>query len=293
MSDPLVCNICDAATPRGNGVETADVPSNVRRFRDECFAVWRCPACRCIHASDEVDLDHYYRDYPFQQQRLDGATRAFFRVNLKRLMGGGLRREHTLLDYGCGSGLFLAFLRERGFDRAKGFDAFAEQFNAPDLLKATYDCVFSQDVLEHVAAPRDLLATFDRLTAPGGLIVIGTPNAAAVDLARPETCMHTLHQPYHRTILTKAALIACGRDLGWSVVREFDTPYVNTRIPFLNVRMWNRYSRAHDNTLDLAFEPFRVNRALMKFGTLFDGFFGSCRCPANDVMVLFRKGVRE
>jgi len=289
----LVCNVCDASVPVGDGLETADVPSNVRRFRGESFAVWRCPACRCIHARDDVNLDHYYQDYPFQQQRLDAITRAFFCVSLKRLRRGGLRLDHSLLDYGCGSGLFLAFLRGRGFAAARGYDAFAEKFHAPALLDATYQCVFSQDVLEHAAAPRELLALFDQLAAPGGLIVIGTPNATAVDLSRSADCIHTLHQPYHRTILTKAALIACGRGLGWTVVRHYDTPYVNTRVPFLNVRTWNRYSRAHDNTLDLAFEPIRVNRALLTWGTLFDGLFGSLRCPATDVMVLFRKGIRS
>ena len=38
------------------GAETASVRSNVRAFRNEQFVIWRCTACKSIHAQDDVDL---------------------------------------------------------------------------------------------------------------------------------------------------------------------------------------------------------------------------------------------
>src|SRR6266567_60264 len=58
----LRCNICNnTSTP----AEEASVRSNVRKFRGEQFRIWRCPTCASVHARDDVDLAHYYRDYPF------------------------------------------------------------------------------------------------------------------------------------------------------------------------------------------------------------------------------------
>src|SRR5689334_15648087 len=96
------CVVCGAA--RTPACETALVPCNVRAFRDERFAVWRCAECRSIHASDEVDLDHYYRGYPVFAAELDWKLEVVYGGMLRRLTAAGLRPEHRILDYGCGRG---------------------------------------------------------------------------------------------------------------------------------------------------------------------------------------------
>jgi len=62
------CNICSRPDTLGPESEVAYVRSNIRRFRDQRFAVWRCRSCGSIHARDEVDLDYYYRHYPFYER---------------------------------------------------------------------------------------------------------------------------------------------------------------------------------------------------------------------------------
>ncbi|MCC7290468.1 MAG: class I SAM-dependent methyltransferase [Phycisphaerales bacterium] len=288
MPSSAICAACGASCD-ADAVERAAVPCNVRRFLAESFIVWRCPRCRSLHARDDVDLDHYYRDYPFHSAEMAWVTRLFYRVLTRRLKRCGLRRDMSLLDYGCGKGLYVQFLTDRDYQRISGYDAYAPAFCDEAVLQRRYDMVFSQDVLEHVADPRELLNRFDELAQPGGRIVVGTPDASHIDLSRADFHRHSLHQPYHRHILSREALLDIARSLGWRLERWYDTPYVNTPAPFINVRSWLRYARSRDNTLDLAFEPFRPGANMLTPAALFDGLFGALRCPRADILAAFRK----
>lgn len=269
-------------------LETARVRSNVRAHRHLQFGLWRCGACRSLHAVDEVDLDHYYRDYPFLRARPSWVLRYFHRRLWRRLRAAGARTDARVLDYGCGAGLLVDDLRRAGIDAA-GYDAYAPRFADRAPLGRSHDVVLAQDVLEHVDDPRALLATFDRLCAPGGLIAIGTPDADALDLRAPERFVHSLHQPYHRHILSRAALDAAATALGWQPVRRHATSYANTPVPTLNLPYLLRYLRAADDTLDVAYDPPRVRLAMFSPGALVDALFGALRCPPTDGMSIYRK----
>ncbi len=267
--------------------ETARVRSNVRAHRDQAFAVWRCGACRSIHAADEVDLDHYYRDYPFQRAQPSRVLRHFHGRLGQRLRRAGAAADARVLDYGCGSGLLVDELRRRGAD-AHGYDRYTPGFADEAALARTYDVVLAQDVIEHVAAPRALLATLEGLGRPGGLIAIGTPDAAALDLGEPERFVHSLHQPYHRHILSGAALRAAAAARGWRLVRWYHTTYASSWVPTLNQPYLQRYLRAVDDTLDVAFDPPQVRLAMFAPGALLDAAIGHWRSPPTDVMGVFQ-----
>ncbi|MDY6875622.1 MAG: class I SAM-dependent methyltransferase [Chloroflexota bacterium] len=97
---------------------------------------------------------------------------------------------HTVLDVGCGVGMYTAaFLREtprvfgieiereRALEarkRATGvIEAPGERIPFPD---ATFDVVFSHEVLEHVTDDRACVAEMVRVTQPGGHIAVFVPN---------------------------------------------------------------------------------------------------------------------
>ncbi|MFW6087278.1 MAG: class I SAM-dependent methyltransferase, partial [Myxococcota bacterium] len=283
------CNICFHTTAPEE-TEQATVHCNLRRFRDERFAVWRCPRCRSIHARDEVDLDHYYAGYTFHTLELDWRLRAMYRSQLGRLRRAGLHRDHALLDYGCGGGIFLRYLRERGYEAARGFDAYDAHFADRTVLDRTYDVVLAQDVVEHVADPWELLRELDALTKPGGVIAVGTPNADAIDLRRADDFAHTLHEPYHRHIFSRQALLDAGRQMGWQLQRYYATMYINTLVPFVNHRFFMHYLRCFDDTLDLVNEGIRTDSArLFLPDTLFHAFFGYFLAPRTDGMAVFHK----
>ncbi len=282
------CAVCGQSTQEG--AERASVRSNVRAFRSECFSVWRCRACASLHASEPVQLARYYERYPFHALPPDFRLRALYANQLRRLRGAGLERDHRVLDFGCGEGAFVRFLRGSGYSRSEGYDPYSASFADGAALKRRYDCVVSQDCLEHVDSPLALLAQFDALTAPRGAIVIGTPDASAIDLSEPEAYAHTLHLPYHRHILSRGALIAAGERLGWRLERVYSTMYANTRLPCLNERFYRFYLTLTDDTLDALIEPVRIGKLLARLPlALFYGLFGSFLSRSTDITLVFRK----
>ena len=283
------CVVCETETPPAS-VEEASVPSNVRAFSNEAFAFWRCRNCASIHARDDVDLAHYYSRYPFHDLPIDWRLHAMYTNQLARLKRAGVERSHKILDYGCGSGHFVRFLESEGYSAVRGFDEYSENFRDRSVLDDRYDCIVSQDVIEHVASPHTLLSEFDRLTRDRAVIAIGTPNASAIDLRRAGDFVHTIHAPYHRHILSKDALVQIGGRHGLALERFYSTMYSNTPVPFLNEAFYLYYTRIADGTLDALMEPVRVGALLLRLPiTLFWGFFGALFSRHTDVMAVFKK----
>jgi SAM-dependent methyltransferase len=284
------CVVCQRVTPPG-AVEEADVPSNVRLFSGEAFAYWRCGRCASIHARDEVDLDHYYARYPLHELPGDWRFDAIHARQLARLRRAGLKRSHQILDYGCGNGQFVRFLQLRGYSGARGFDEYLGTYRDRRALDDRYDCIIAQDVIEHVASPSLMLDALARVAEDGAIIAIGTPNASAIDLARPRDFVHALHAPYHRHILSADALIEAGRRQGLVLSRFYSTMYTNTLVPFMNERFYRYYGRLLDDTLDVATDPVQTGALLRRLPlTLWWGLFGSFFSRHTDVMAVFRKG---
>ena len=69
----------------------------------------------------------------------------------------GLTSASSILDYGCGAGLFVDFLREQGVENANRlWIRYLPNHADPQTLARQYDAVgFSYDVIEHSEEPRE------------------------------------------------------------------------------------------------------------------------------------------
>jgi 2-polyprenyl-3-methyl-5-hydroxy-6-metoxy-1,4-benzoquinol methylase len=161
------------------------VPGIVARCR-------RCPMWFKI-ITDPARLDQAYGDdyatVDGADQYLAGeAARELFRKTLSeiRVTNGAARR---LLDIGAGQGVLLEEARRIGYE-AEGIDvceALVRKAQARGLSVACmraedldarecFDVVTMTDVIEHVPAPRRLLASAHRALKPGGRLIVYTPN---------------------------------------------------------------------------------------------------------------------
>ncbi len=281
------CNIC--GTNRDESCETASVRCNVRRFRDQYFSVWRCRNCASIHAADSIDLDRFYQGYPVLGVGLDWKLEITYGNLLRRLRRAGLRKDHRILDYGCGDGLLVRFFEQKGYSGVFGYDPYSTSFRDDAVLRNRYDCIISQDVVEHVEHPLELLGLFARLATPRGMISIGTPDAKTLDLRDPEDYVHALHQPFHRHMFSSQALINAGQRLGWRVQRYYSTMYNNTLFPMMNPRFALHYVRCYDDVWDLLVEPPKFTSwKIWTPTTLFFALFGYFFDRHTDIMVVFR-----
>jgi len=102
----------------------------------------------------------------------------------------------TALDVGCGAGLLAEPLARLGA-KVTAVDAAPELIEAAkahaagqglsidyralgvELLEAQYDLVTSMEVIEHVAEPQTFIDDLAARLAPGGLMILSTPNRTA------------------------------------------------------------------------------------------------------------------
>lgn len=110
---------------------------------------------------------------------------------LEKLIGFTRSGTATLLDVGCGTGVFLDIARGRGWrtlgvdlsDYATRYarDEFKLDVKTGDLLdedykNSSFDLITMWDFIEHVTNPIELIRRSYELLKPGGLILISTPN---------------------------------------------------------------------------------------------------------------------
>lgn len=241
---------------------------------------------------DVVDLDFYYSRYPFTDARLDTIWRIFYRNLARRFTRHGMRRTHRFLDYGCANGLFCMALRERGFERVCGYDPYGDPAKTGDasvLEAGPFDYILLQDVIEHVEDPDALLQRMDALLAPGGHILVGTPNADRIDPAQPRKFPNELHAPYHLHIYTRSVLEKLGRDRGWQPTAYYDRSYHDRPWFGMNTRAAKYYQAMKDGSFDVFFQPFDLKAALLSPGWWFYAVFGYWLSYKSDLSIMFRK----
>jgi len=286
-----VCNICHVRFDPDRH-ESALVDCHVRAFRGRSFRLWRCDKCRSIHCLDVVDLDHYYSRYPFAQAKLDRVFRIFYRNLARRFFQHGMTHSSKLLDYGCANGLFCQYLRERGYSHAYGYDPYSsvDEFNDEKTLeRGPFNFILLQDVLEHVESPADLLAQLDEHLAPGGHILIGTPNAENINLQQQSTFPNELHAPYHLHIPTPEVLKKLGDARGWKPTRDYERSYHDRPWFGLNTRAAKVYQQLIGGSFDALFEPIQLGRMLSSPRWWYYAVFGYRMSYKSDVSVMFRK----
>lgn len=288
MDDCTICNVC--SHPAGNlenAAEQKQINSNVRRFNDEKFTVWRCSNCLSLHSKETVDLEYYYANYPIKKHAMKYGTRCAYRNRIRMLLRYGLNRDADIMDFGCGPGLFVSFLNQHGYNVA-GYDAFVDKYSNKKVLEKSYDIVTSYDVIEHDNNPGDLFCQLAGRLKRKGLLIVGTPRADKIDLSNHENFSMELHQPYHRHILSEKALLSLGKLADLEVVSVSRRFYFDTLYPMVNTRFIMGYIRRSGNVIDAAFEGARPALLLTSPLLILHGLFGYFYPNAAYMTVIFR-----
>ena len=173
------CPLCGGRSPRP---ATAAV---LARACVDCGLVYIDPV-----PPEAIDPATYGNDYyePWQG-REEGPRRIMWKRRLGLL--AGRVAAGTLLDVGCGDGLFLSLARADGYG-ADGIEFSPEgarrasaRIGRPvaigDLARSPlhpgpFDIVTLWHVLEHLEAPGTMLDAVRRRLRPGGLLVVAVPN---------------------------------------------------------------------------------------------------------------------
>lgn len=170
------------------------------------FQIVECRQCRLIRLHPQpspIELrDYYPPDYWFAPDSGTAAKleQSYRRIVLRdhlRFVERALRESEeqgVVLDVGCGGGLFLQMLAERGAKKVVGLDfsldaanvawrragvpAVCATLSRPPLAPESCAAVTMFHVLEHLYDPASYLDGAHRLLRPDGRLIVQVPNAA-------------------------------------------------------------------------------------------------------------------
>lgn len=143
-----------------------------------------------------------------------------------------------LLDVGCGNGAFISGMAQRGW-QATGLD-FDEQAVAaarrhPNVTVLSgglteqafadgqFDAITLSNVIEHVPDPKGTFQELERILAPGGRLVVITPNANSLGHKAFGRSWRGLEPPRHLFLFTQEALKSQAEAVGLTRNKVFST----------------------------------------------------------------------
>jgi SAM-dependent methyltransferase len=208
----------------------------------------RCEACGTIFANprpDKPSLAHFYsqigaRDdarlaaaglrYYQDPERRKSRTADYLAPLLKHRTAG------RLLDFGCGSGWFVAMARDAGFD-AHGIELIPDNVAAArDVLKLdtviegdetalplepAFDIIVCNNLIEHLSDPFAFAGQVRRALRPGGLWMLNFPSVDGAMFRAFREHSYYFMTPYHLTHFTRAGISALLQRAGFGAL-SFD-----------------------------------------------------------------------
>ncbi len=195
------------------------------------FKIVKCSNCSLVYLLNIPDESEIYEDYYKIEFAKDDYSKdskfphlsEIYTINDQRLYYlRKLKLKGTLLDIGCGTGLFLQTAQNYGYE-VSGIDVsqtalkFAQESfklnvsdqKVEDLIGQgkKYDFVTLWHVLEHFTNPKEELKKIRQLLNPSGVLLIEVPNLNSIKFKLAKDKWKGGNHPlYHRTFFTADSL---------------------------------------------------------------------------------------
>jgi 2-polyprenyl-3-methyl-5-hydroxy-6-metoxy-1,4-benzoquinol methylase len=198
----------------------------------ESFDIFKCCSCGFLFTQDVPDADEigkYYhsQDYVSHSDTRKGLMNKLYHfgrtimLKKKYRMVNKVVKGKNLLDIGCGTGYFPAFMKRKGYD-VTGVEtdqkarAFAEKefgirvYSPADFinhkLEGKFDVITLWHVLEHLDDFNLYLEKMLEQLSPGGSLVIALPNCSSLDARHYKASWAGYDVPRHLWHFTPATL---------------------------------------------------------------------------------------
>ncbi len=217
------------------------------------FTVGYCYDCQLYVTSpilSERRIDHYYPKGYYGSGKRFNKIVEWLLDNLYTYRAYQIEQHQKpgkVLDIGCGRGLLLNKLRERGWtptgtelnDEAAtyarerlGLPITTHMLEEAAFPDNEFDLVILWHVLEHVQSPRAMLQEVARILKPGGTLLVAVPNFGSPEARWGGKRWFHLDVPRHRTHFTKATLQHALDKAGLTIS---DTNFFSTEYDFFSL----------------------------------------------------------
>ena len=176
------------------------------------------------HLGGSISLGRVASKLPFLERK---ATFSLD-VLLPRFVSGG-----SLLEVGCGAGMYLDLMRALGWSRVAGVDtsavaaetvqtvlgleAHCGPLEAIGFPAGAFDFVAASHTLEHVLDPISFLAEVHRILKGGGTMALVVPNLGSLGFRRYGAAWYHLDAPRHMSHFTCSSLQGAVERAGFRV----------------------------------------------------------------------------
>jgi len=195
MENPERCVLCD-----GESYELVLTGRDRMRGLPGEFRVMRCMGCGLCRTEPRIPEEERAKYYePEEQVQAGKATRiGIYQKRLADRLQRALGRSSgkRVLDIGCGQGVFLEMMRDRGFEvcgvelgeessriarEERGLSVVTGDLSDLDVEKESFDAVLMSHLIEHVEDPIALLERVRDLLRPGGVALLSLPNYRCIE----------------------------------------------------------------------------------------------------------------
>ncbi|MDR5637913.1 class I SAM-dependent methyltransferase [Thermosynechococcus sp. PP42] len=145
-----------------------------------------------------------------------------------------------LIDIGCGAGVFVRFMRDRGFD-AKGLDISQssvqigkKHLNLNDYLSVgnwealpnipTYDAITAWTVIEHLLEPEAFVQRCREALKPNGLLLLEFPTVDSLLYRIFESLFFWVMPPYHLVLFSRLGIQKLLARQGFEIMTIYPMP---------------------------------------------------------------------
>lgn len=180
--------------------------------RDNKRSYFQCQQCDLVavpadeHLSAEAEKAEYDKH---QNDPSDSGYRCFLSRTFEPLVGL-LGDGAEGLDFGCGPGPAISEMAKAMGFQVDNYDLY--YFNRPELLKRQYDFITMTEVIEHIAAPRQLLDLLDGLLRSQGILAIMTKRVIS---RQAFAQWHYKNDPTHISFYSNQTFEWIAADMNW------------------------------------------------------------------------------